>query len=389
MGWNQLLISCAYADGVTRPPSGQILAIDLVRFVCAVLVVAHHYGAMLPVAPPSWAGAVALPRDWAAWSWAGWVGVELFFVVSGYVIALSAADGSAGAFVRRRVLRLVPVAWICATITSAATLLAAILPWPVVLARWSASIVFDPFTRQADPSSWTLGIEISFYCLVATVLHGGGRRLVEPIGLVLAALSTAWWIGCSAGTLPMTDSTALDLALISHGSLFAIGIALAAMRSGATPGRLTILAIGLIGGTIEIAAQAHFMAGGLHVDAGAALPLAIFLAGIGIIAAAAPLQAFLARCVGSDALKTAGLATYPLYLIHQQAGFIVILWLTRHGVEGHVAMLGTAALALGTALAIIRWAEPPLRQWLGARIDALSRRGSAPDTPPTASLPAG
>jgi peptidoglycan/LPS O-acetylase OafA/YrhL len=177
--------------------------------------------------------------------------------------------------------------------------------------------------------------------------------------------------------------------LVTHGAFFAIGIALWTIRAGITPLRMLTLGVGLVAGTIEIVSQAHFMATGLTLPAGPALPLGIFAAGVCAIAAAGALQAPLARWIGSGPLKIAGLATYPLYLIHQQAGFVVILWLTQHGVEGHLAMLGTAALALCVAIAIVRWAEPPLRRWLAARIDALSRRGSGRDTLPSASLPAG
>src|SRR5881396_3246987 len=91
------------------PAKPHILAIDLVRFVCALLVVAHHFAAMLPINPPTFLPAAApdaaLARDWAWWSWSGWVGVEIFFVVSGYVIAMSGASGTGTDFLRRRVLR--------------------------------------------------------------------------------------------------------------------------------------------------------------------------------------------------------------------------------------------------------------------------------------------
>jgi peptidoglycan/LPS O-acetylase OafA/YrhL len=46
----------------------------------------------------------------------GWVGVEIFFVISGFVIAFTAEGASSRAFLRSRVLRLVPGPWICATI---------------------------------------------------------------------------------------------------------------------------------------------------------------------------------------------------------------------------------------------------------------------------------
>jgi peptidoglycan/LPS O-acetylase OafA/YrhL len=47
----------------------------------------------------------------------GWVGVEVFFVISGFVIANSAESRNSQAFIRSRIGRLVPAVLICATAT--------------------------------------------------------------------------------------------------------------------------------------------------------------------------------------------------------------------------------------------------------------------------------
>src|ERR1700760_4093119 len=53
----------------------------------------------------------------APFTWFGWVGVEIFFVISGFVIANSASNASAKEFLFGRVLRLYPAVWICSTLT--------------------------------------------------------------------------------------------------------------------------------------------------------------------------------------------------------------------------------------------------------------------------------
>src|ERR1700750_2863052 len=53
----------------------------------------------------------------APFTWFGWVGVEIFFVISGFVIANSAAKSSPSEFLRGRALRLYPAVWVCATLT--------------------------------------------------------------------------------------------------------------------------------------------------------------------------------------------------------------------------------------------------------------------------------
>ena len=66
----------------------RLIGVDLVRILAALVVTIVHY---FPTGLPS-----------------GWVGVQIFFVLSGYVIAASAQSGSAGDFVRSRFLRLFP-----------------------------------------------------------------------------------------------------------------------------------------------------------------------------------------------------------------------------------------------------------------------------------------
>jgi peptidoglycan/LPS O-acetylase OafA/YrhL len=71
-----------------------IIAIDLLRFACALLVVAYHFGTGMMRSPSPHAKALLaglpLPEGAVGATWFGWVGVELFFVVSGVVIARSA-----------------------------------------------------------------------------------------------------------------------------------------------------------------------------------------------------------------------------------------------------------------------------------------------------------
>src|SRR5262245_5050654 len=62
------------------------------------------------------AGAVAFP-GLVSFSWFGWVGVEIFFVLSGTVICMSAEGTTAFAFARNRIVRLYPAAWLCGTLT--------------------------------------------------------------------------------------------------------------------------------------------------------------------------------------------------------------------------------------------------------------------------------
>src|SRR6202035_4696902 len=101
----------------------------------------------------------------ADFTWFGWVGVEIFFVISGFVIANSASKSSPVEFLIGRALRLYPAVWICAT----ATLIV------LVFAHGSSSEFVRPYIRAMliyprgpwiDGIYWTLATEIVFYALV-------------------------------------------------------------------------------------------------------------------------------------------------------------------------------------------------------------------------------
>jgi peptidoglycan/LPS O-acetylase OafA/YrhL len=239
-----------------------IIALDLLRFVSALLVVAFHYGAAFARAPSFSSAAMlhGLPVSGAAtpWTWFGWIGVELFFVISGFVIALSAQGASAGAFLRRRALRLLPAAWICATATLLVLSVAA--PGPSLLPRWLASLGFAPNSLQIDPSYWTLGIELYFYLLIATGLGRAGRsETIERYGVLIGAWSAAFWlfaVMADWAATPLIDYRTAQLVLLPHGCFFALGILAWAMLSRAvTTGRVVLFGIFFAAGLTEIAGR--------------------------------------------------------------------------------------------------------------------------------------
>jgi len=129
----------------------QILGLDLLRFAAALLVMWYH------LAYGSWTFDAQFCRqigmDFSVFSGLrpfaefGWIGVEIFFVISGYVIAFSAESSTAGVFLESRVLRLVPGAWICATL-SALFLLAIHDPSPIL--RLYLRTAFSPRRRPTS-----------------------------------------------------------------------------------------------------------------------------------------------------------------------------------------------------------------------------------------------
>lgn len=354
-----------------------MIALDLTRFACALAVVVFHYAGWMPSLTGT--GPATAPLR------AGWIGVELFFVLSGVVIAWSAEGSAPMGFLARRALRLLPAAWVCASITALALLLDGD-PARQVALRWFASMAFAPTGWQIDNSYWTLAIEVSFYLLIARVLCGGATlERLERIAIALGCASTTYWVATMiVDVLPM-QNRAVQLLLLPHGCFFALGVLIrVAQRRGHDAQVVVPMIIFGAACTAEIVAHAREfpLGGGMTGWA-----LAAFAAGLLPILCADRLQPWLADRVPARTAVMLGLMTYPLYLIHQQFGMVVVNALDAAGLWRWAALGLTAALCVALAWAIARWVEPAIRRKLIVAVNR--RRGQAPDNLPTAFPSAG
>ena len=122
--------------------------LDLVRFGAALMVALYHlaFWDWLPERSPT--PPIAPVSIFSA----GWVGVEIFFVLSGFVIALSAQGKTVGQFITGRAARLYPAAWMCATISFI------VLHHTQLLPDYFRSIALSPIGPWIDGAYWTLGV---------------------------------------------------------------------------------------------------------------------------------------------------------------------------------------------------------------------------------------
>lgn len=368
----------------TRRP---IIAIDLLRFVCALLVIAYHFGSKFAEPDPRAAIALAgvpLAALRHPLADAGRIGVDLFFVISGMVIARSALDTRWTAFLRHRALRLVPGAWLCATTTFAVISMTG--GGDAALAGdWWRSMCFWPIGAQIDGPYWTLGVEMSFYLAIATAAGGDVRRITR-IGYAIGAASTLFWAACLAGALgetAMTSQTVI-LLLLPHGCLFALGMAIA-LPPGRGDAPVRAIAVTVLLAAVAVEASAHV--GGWRATPAGALALSLLAAGIASLFAADRLQARLERWIAPATARAVGLMTYPLYLLHFEIGAVILGRLYRAGMPLALAVALDWAALIALAWTVSRHAEPALRRLLArafspARVPVRDRR-------PSASPPAG
>lgn len=365
---------------MTGPAKRALIALDLLRFACAMLVVVYHYGRGLALAPPPGAArllaGMPIDRGLIPYVNTGWVGVELFFVISGYVIASSAEGASPRDFLARRALRLLPAAWLCSSLTAIALIAATTLPAGTIFWMWYWSASFWPASYTIDPSYWTLAIEAFFYLAVAVVLLGGSNiRRIERFAIALGCVSFAYWAASLFVEVPnVMTNRPMQLTLLPHGCFFALGILLRTQRSSPRPLGWLLSLLFAAAAAIEIGAHQRSVLGQESV----VFP-ALLLFGLGLlpILFAERLQPWLERHISGSLAVTLGLMTYPLYLLHHELGGMTIALLMRWGVSYLPAAAIALAMCLGLAWLVISFGEP----WLRAGLKRLARASSTRAVP--------
>jgi peptidoglycan/LPS O-acetylase OafA/YrhL len=137
----------------------RIAELDLLRFLAALAVVLYHYGRASDVGP-----ALARVTEF------GFLGVQLFFMISGFVILWTAMQKDAREFVAARVSRLYPTFWVCVLLTATTLhIIGEKVSAPGLLAN--LTMIPGPLRYPTlDGVYWTLVVEIKFYALILCLL---------------------------------------------------------------------------------------------------------------------------------------------------------------------------------------------------------------------------
>ena len=149
--------------------------LDLVRCAAAFLVLFYHftYASWMPGGTAQAASlGVAEFKEVSWFSSAGWVGVQIFFVISGFVIAQSAEEKTARQFGIGRIRRLFPSILICASVTALVAFAFDVWSADSLARRYFATLVLWPVGPWIDGVYWTLTIEAMFYAAIFLLVAG-------------------------------------------------------------------------------------------------------------------------------------------------------------------------------------------------------------------------
>jgi peptidoglycan/LPS O-acetylase OafA/YrhL len=304
----------------------------------------------------------------------GNLGVEIFFVISGFVICMSCWGRTLGDFFRSRVTRLYPAYWAALVIVTGSFVV-----YPVVDRPESVVDFLVNLTMLQKPAGsprilgvcWTLWAEARFYLLFALFVVWKGasyRRIVMfCCGWTVAAV-----IAKSAPS-PLLE----EMVMPTFAPYFVIGLALYLIhRYGSDLTLWGVVGVNWALGNVFVV-RALSGSNGFHPRSPMIIT-ALLAAGILVMALIATDRLAWAR--RWRWLTVAGTLTYPFYLIHEHLGWSVIHILhQRWNIPSLLTLPLTVLSMIAVAWLIHRVVERPLSGWMKQTMAAQAARGRLAD----------
>ena len=347
--------------------SARVRSLDGLRAIAVTAVIGFHLG--------------------VGWLPGGLLGVDMFFVLSGFLITsllVTERDRigriSLKGFYSRRARRLLPAMLLVLIVTLVVWRLTADPSrFPGLrgdatatlgyVANWHFAFSGQGYFDQLAPPSpllhlWSLAVEEQFYLVwplvVIITLRFGSRRLLLAVAMAGAAASTAL---ISVLSVRGVDANRLYYGTDTRATAVLVGAALALaaptlVRAAARPrARLAILATGLVAATSLALIMTHTGGQDAWLYRGGFLAVALGVGAVIGASVAAPTSPF-ARLLACPPLPYLGRISYGLYLWH----WPVTLWLTHSRTElSGPALLGVRlAVTLACAMSSWHFLEQPI-----------------------------
>ncbi|MET8169552.1 acyltransferase [Streptomyces sp. NPDC005329] len=335
----------------------RLRALDGLRLLAALMVCFYHYAGKNGEVAQSWHQSPGQKfPTLSQFATYGSLGVQFFFLISGFVICMSSWGRSMGDFFRSRVARLYPAYWAAIVLVTAAGLIL-----PVVASPLRSDEILTNLTMLQQPMGvprvlgvdWTLWVEVRFYALFALFVVWRGvtyRRVV-----MFCCLWTLAGVFARVADNPLTD----ELVMRDHAPYFIGGLAFYLIhRFGNDLLLWGIVGFSfLLGQRYSVTALWHPGPQGQFHRSPYVIELIVLVA---FVAVGAVAVGWTSRA-NWRWLTVAGALTYPFYLIHEHLGWFFIRVLYREFGLSPYLTIGTTVLSmLGIAWLLHRFVEKPI-----------------------------
>lgn len=326
--------------------------IDFYRLIAAYSVLFYHYayrGVQMGSIPEADYGVLG------AWARYGYLGVPLFFMISGYVISITMQGRSTPAFFKARIIRLFPIFWVCCLLTYFVTLLLG-TEQPLTTLLLNMTMLPGKFgVPLIDGVYWSLAVELYFYAMVAILILFAGDRAAFWLDIMVI-------VGLLSVTLKLMGG-GFGFPIRGHFPLFAVGIMLYRYHQ-TSQGKYFM---GALIALLLAAALGFERAERLSKDYGE--PFDLWVVGGLYFAMFAMMLAIKHVQLGyklSRVLLIGGGMTYPLYLLHAKIGYELFMYFG----SGVLSLTGMVLGMTLVAVLMFRYVDVPMRSYLARRFSA-------------------
>ncbi|MBI3368173.1 MAG: acyltransferase [Burkholderiales bacterium] len=334
----------------------RIGAVDSLRGVAAMAVVLFHYTRrFVELYEPARSPSVSVNY--------GYLGVNLFFIISGFVIFMTLARTARPMdFVVSRFSRLFPSYWIAIAMTFAITHWLGLPKKLVDLNTAAANLAMLhnlAGVPHVDGVYWTLEVELLFYIGMFALYRCGRLGAIHRALWLMLGLRLLYFVMARAFSIDL-PWTLYRLLILNFIPWFALGIAIYALLNASSDAGRREPWITAVAAVLSLAVADGLVMGVLAIGLAAAVH--------GAASGRLPL-------LERRALVYLGTISYPLYLLHENIGWSLQLRLLAAGLpfDATVVLALVAAIALATALHYT--VEQPAMDWIRSRYrQRLARR---------------
>lgn len=332
----------------------RLLEIDVLRGVAAIGVILFHY-------TTRYNQKYGHSDDVLMYFPQGFYGVELFFIISGFVIFMSLEKIKSGSeFIIGRFSRLYPAYWTCLLLTYAIVNIAGLpnytISWDVAIINLSMFQVFFN-VPNVDGVYWTLQIELCFYIIMFILYQTKLLKYLYQISLIWLILMALTIVLEKQGILLVESRIGILFLLktqaIIYANLFLIGI----MFYKQYQKGFSLKQYCIITACILVYKLQHFWNETLFIICFVGLLHLIIDKKMSFII--------------QKPLLFMGTISYSLYLIHQNVGYVIINKFYQFGINPNISICIALIISILLAAIITFKIEKPMMQFIKERYKIL------------------